>query len=52
MAHIMFPGSDMRGSEAEEDPDSVANGILTIAENLTLQDTGKFFRFTGEERAF
>ncbi|MBN2760261.1 MAG: SDR family NAD(P)-dependent oxidoreductase [Rhodobacteraceae bacterium] len=52
---LIDPGrvrTDMGGPEAEEDPAEVANGILAIAERLTLQDTGKFFRFTGEERAF
>ena len=52
---LIDPGwvrTDMGGVEAEEDPDEVAKGILAIAERLTIQDTGKFFRFTGEERAF
>ncbi len=52
---LVDPGwvrTDMGGAEAEEDPDDVAMGILTIAERLTLQDTGKFFRFTGQEREF
>ncbi len=52
---LIDPGwvrTDMGGPEAEEDPAEVANGILAIAERLTLKDTGKFFRFTGEERAF
>lgn len=52
---LIDPGwvrTDMGGAEAEEDPDAVAKGILAIADRLTLADTGKFFRFTGEERAF
>ncbi|WP_439155923.1 SDR family NAD(P)-dependent oxidoreductase [Yoonia sp.] len=52
---LVDPGwvrTDMGGTEAEEDPDEVAKGILAIVERLTIQDTGKFFRFTGEERAF
>ena len=35
-----------------EDPREVAAGILAVADRLTIADTGKFFRFTGEERAF
>lgn len=52
---LVDPGwvrTDMGGSEAEEDPAEVAHGILTLADRLTLEDTGRFFRFTGEERAF
>lgn len=52
---LVDPGwvrTDMGGAEAEEDPGAFAKGILAIAERLTIQDTGKFFRFTGEERAF
>ncbi|MEL7345195.1 MAG: SDR family NAD(P)-dependent oxidoreductase [Pseudomonadota bacterium] len=52
---LVDPGwvrTDMGGSEAEEDPAKVSLGILAIAERLTMADTGKFFRFTGEERAF
>ena len=52
---LVDPGwvrTDMGGAEAEEDPGAVAKGILAIAEHLTIQDTGKFFRLTGEECAF
>lgn len=52
---LVDPGwvrTDMGGAEADEDPKDVARGILAIAERLTINDTGKFFRFTGEERAF
>ena len=52
---LVDPGwvrTDMGGPEADEDPDAVANGILAIAEKLTIEETGKFFHFTCEERAF
>lgn len=52
---LVDPGwvrTDMGGAEAEEDPEDVARGIISLAEKLTLADTGKFFRFTGEEREF
>ncbi len=52
---LIDPGwvrTDMGGAQADEDPVAVANGVLTIAERLTMEETGKFFRFTGEERVF
>ncbi|MEO0915606.1 MAG: SDR family NAD(P)-dependent oxidoreductase [Pseudomonadota bacterium] len=52
---LIDPGwvrTDMGGADADEDPDDVAKGILDIAMRLTIDDTGKFFRFTGEEREF
>lgn len=52
---LIDPGwvqTDMGGAEAEESPETVARGILDIADHLTLADTGKFYRFTGEERPF
>ena len=52
---LVDPGwvrTDMGGLDAEEDPTEVAQGMLAIAERLTIKDTGKFFRFTGEEREF
>ncbi len=52
---LVDPGwvrTDMGGPNADEDPKVVADGILSLAERLTMQDTGKFFRFTGEERGF
>lgn len=44
--------TDMGGRDAEEDAGEVADGILRVAEALTPAGTGKFFRFTGEERPF
>lgn len=52
---LVDPGwvrTDMGGMDAEEDPKDVATGIIKIAEKITMADTGKFFRFTGEERDF
>lgn len=52
---LVDPGwvrTDMGGADADEDVGEVADGILRLAERFTLDDTGKFFRFTGEERAF
>ena len=52
---LVDPGwvrTDMGGAEADEDPVDVADGVLALAEKLTMRDTGKFFRFTGEERSF
>lgn len=42
----------MGGPEAEEEPEAVAEGILTLAERLTLDGTGRFYRWNGEERDF
>lgn len=52
---LVDPGwvqTDMGGAEAELDPKEVANGIINLAECVTLEHTGKFFRWSGEERAF
>ena len=52
---LVDPGwvqTDMRGPEADVTPDEVATGILGLIERLSMADTGKFFKFTGEERPF
>lgn len=52
---LVDPGwvrTDMGGKEADEAPEVVARGILSVAEGLGIEDTGKFLRFNGEERAF
>ena len=52
---LVDPGwvqTDMGGAEAELDPKDVAKGIINLAERTTLEHTGKFFRWSGEERAF
>jgi hypothetical protein len=42
----------MGGAEADLTPCEVAAGIVALAETLKFEQTGKFFRWTGEERAF
>ncbi|AUC54435.1 short-chain dehydrogenase [Sagittula sp. P11] len=52
---LVDPGwvqTDMGGTGAPVTPEAVAQGILDLADRLTLADTGRFFRFTGEERPF
>lgn len=52
---LVDPGwvqTDMGGAGAELDPKDVATGIINLAERTTLEHTGKFFRWSGEERAF
>ena len=52
---LIDPGwvrTDMGGPSADETPGAVARGILDVAERVTVAETGKFFRFTGEERDF
>ena len=52
---LVDPGwvqTDMGGPEADVTPDEVATGILGLIERLSMADTGKFFKFTGEERPF
>ncbi|GAB4515352.1 MAG: SDR family oxidoreductase [Roseibium sp.] len=52
---LIDPGwvrTDMGGPQADNDPADVAAGILAIADRLSIADTGKFFKWTGEERPF
>ncbi|PVB63510.1 SDR family NAD(P)-dependent oxidoreductase [Labrenzia sp. 011] len=52
---LIDPGwvqTDMGGPSADNSPADVADGVLKIAETLPLSDTGKFFKWTGEERSF
>ncbi|MCB1358796.1 MAG: SDR family NAD(P)-dependent oxidoreductase [Maritimibacter sp.] len=52
---LVDPGwvrTDMGGAEADEDPAAVAAGIIALAERLTLDQTGGFFTWRGERRAF
>ena len=52
---LIDPGwvrTDMGGDDADTDPADVARGILSVAETLTLARTGRFFKWTGEERDF
>jgi NAD(P)-dependent dehydrogenase (short-subunit alcohol dehydrogenase family) len=52
---LIDPGwvrTDMGGPQADNDPADVARGILKIAGSLSVADTGKFFKWSGEERPF
>ncbi|MFN4011283.1 MAG: SDR family oxidoreductase [Pannonibacter sp.] len=52
---IVDPGwvrTDMGGDGADLPASEVASGIVDLAENLDLTRTGRFFRWTGEEREF
>ena len=52
---LVDPGwvrTDMGGADAQNDPTDVALGVLDIAAHLTMAQTGRFLRWTGEERAF
>ncbi|QDG77899.1 SDR family oxidoreductase [Labrenzia sp. PHM005] len=52
---LIDPGwvrTDMGGDGADNDPADVAKGVIALSENLTVKDTGKFFKWTGEERPF
>jgi NAD(P)-dependent dehydrogenase (short-subunit alcohol dehydrogenase family) len=52
---LVDPGwvqTDMGGADADVTPDEVATGILGVIERLSMADTGKFFKYSGEERPF
>lgn len=52
---LIDPGwvrTDMGGPDGDNSPADVAKGVLSLAENLKQEDTGKFFKWTGEERPF
>ncbi|UES51325.1 SDR family oxidoreductase [Roseibium aggregatum] len=52
---LIDPGwvrTDMGGQLADNDPVDVARGVLKIAGSLSVTDTGKFFKWSGEERPF
>ncbi|MET1415259.1 SDR family oxidoreductase [Roseibium sp. HPY-6] len=52
---LIDPGwvrTDMGGPGADNDAAVVAKGILNVASSLQLTDTGKFFKWSGEERPF
>lgn len=52
---LVDPGwvrTDMGGDDADLDAVSVAAGIIDLADRLTIGDTEKFFRRTGEIREF
>lgn len=52
---VIDPGwviTDMGGDDADHSAADVARGVLDLATRLTPADTGKFFRWTGEERDF
>ncbi|MBO6758861.1 MAG: SDR family oxidoreductase [Roseibium sp.] len=52
---VIDPGwvkTDMGGPNADNTACDVAKGVLTIAARMKPGDTGKFFRWTGEEREY
>lgn len=52
---LVDPGwvrTDMGGPSADLEPGDVAAGILRLAERLHMGQTGRFFRWSGEERPF
>ncbi|WP_417709579.1 SDR family oxidoreductase [Roseibium aggregatum] len=52
---LIDPGwvrTDMGGPQADNDPADVARGVLKIGRSLSVADTGKFFKWSGEERPF
>lgn len=52
---LVDPGwvqTDMGGPDADETAETVARGIIDIAEGLTMAGTGRFYRYTGQQRDF
>lgn len=52
---VIDPGwvqTDMGGPDADNDPIDVATGIWDVARNLQMPQSGKFIRWTGEEREY
>ncbi|WP_417694168.1 SDR family NAD(P)-dependent oxidoreductase [Roseibium sp.] len=52
---VIDPGwvaTDMGGSAADNDPADVGAGVVALAAGLSLQGTGRFYKWTGEERPF
>ncbi|NLC00648.1 MAG: SDR family oxidoreductase [Pseudomonas formosensis] len=52
---LIHPGwvqTDMGGANAEITPQESAAGIKQVLDGLTLEDTGKFFKWNGEEHAW
>lgn len=44
--------TDMGGDGADHDAGEVGAGIIDIADRLEMKDSGKFFKWSGEERPF
>ncbi|QTA38725.1 SDR family oxidoreductase [Thermosipho ferrireducens] len=47
--HPGWVKTDMGGMEAPLTPEESAKGIINVIENLTMNDTGKFFEYNGKE---